>query len=52
MVSFTSPIFSPDIEPLLSMTQIRSTLVLLPPDDLSVTIAGRISVVLSLTNER
>lgn len=52
MVYLTRPIFSPCMEPLLSMTQIRSTLVRLPPDDFSVTIAGRISGVFNLTNER
>lgn len=52
IVSLTSPIFSPCIEPLLSITHIKSTLVLLPPDDLSVAIAGRSSAVLSLTRER
>lgn len=39
------------MDPLLSITQIKSTLVRLPPVDLSVTIAGRSVGVLSLIKD-
>jgi hypothetical protein len=51
MVDFTSSIFSPCIDPLLSMTQIRSTLVLLPPLDLRVAMTGKSVLVLSLMSD-
>lgn len=40
-VALTRAIFYPPMDPLLSITHIRSTLVLLPPLDLSVAMAGR-----------
>lgn len=51
IVYLTSYIFYPLIDPLLSITQIKSTLVLLPPLDLRVAIAGRMVAVLSLTKD-
>ena len=42
MVSLTSSIFSPLIEPLTSITQIKSTLVRVPPDEVTEHMAGRI----------
>lgn len=51
IVSLTNYIFSPDIDPLLSMTHIKSTLVRLPPLVLSETIAGKSVCVLSLTSD-
>lgn len=39
-VDLTNYIFYPPIDPLLSITQIRSTLVLLPPVAFNVIIAG------------
>ena len=43
MVSMRSLIFAPDIEPLTSKTQTKSTLLLFPPDDFKDTIAGMTS---------
>jgi hypothetical protein len=48
MVFLTSSIFYPHIDPLTSMTQIKSTLVLEPPQVLRETIAGRMVSCLSL----
>lgn len=39
-VDLTNYILAPPMDPLLSITQIKSTLVLLPPLDLRVIIAG------------
>lgn len=51
IVSFTNYIFSPLMEPLLSITQIRSTLVRLPPLVLRLIMAGRSVWVLSFTSD-
>lgn len=51
IVYLTNWIFYPPIEPLLSITQIRSTLVLLPPLDLRLTMAGSYVGVLSLIKD-
>ena len=48
MVLLTSYIFSPLIDPLTSMTQMRSTLVLEPPSVFNETMAGNITSSLSL----
>jgi hypothetical protein len=52
MVLFTSSIFYPLIDPLTSMTQMRSTLVLEPPSVFKETMAGSMTSSLSLAIER
>jgi hypothetical protein len=49
MVLFTSSIFYPLIDPLTSITQIKSTFVLEPPSVLREIIAGKVWASLSLT---